>query len=141
MDIKRQYLLGASLETLHFETREWIEEVRFWFDELIIFGDMVNQKIAYDNVENQIHKELELYLSSLLDRLFNSTLYELLKHEKYLSRVLSMNHTANEGAYRERHKTMAQNMIRLKKEIKEIKKRVFEFLEQKEFGLDYNFLI
>ena len=140
MNIKAKYLLEASLETLHFETKEWIEEVRFWFDELSILADFVDHKIAHNNLEDQINKNLQLNVNSMLDSLSKSNLQNLLGHERYLSSLFSLDGMAKEGMYREKHKEFAHQMIRLKSNIRTLKKRVFKFLERKEFGERHDFL-
>jgi hypothetical protein len=132
MNVKTAYLLQGSLETLHFETKEWIDEVKFWIDELAILSDLVDHKIAHNNVEDQ--------MTSMLDLLSNGILHRLFGHETFLSSLFRSNEKLNENEYREKHKEIALNMIRLKNDIKALKKRVFQFLEQKEFGLRHNFL-
>lgn len=134
MNIKAKYLLKASLETHHFETKEWIEEVRFWLDELSIFGDFVDHKIAHNNLEDQLNKDLQLNLNSMLDNLSKNTLQNLLGHERYLSSLFSLGKRTEESIYREKHKEFAQQMIHLTNDIRMLKKRVFKFLERKEFG-------
>jgi hypothetical protein len=34
---KMEYLLDASLQALHAESLEWIQEIDFWKDEMIFF--------------------------------------------------------------------------------------------------------
>jgi hypothetical protein len=140
MNVKTAYLLQGSLETLHFETKEWIDEVKFWIDELTILSDLVDHKIAHNNLEDQIHRDLQLNMNSMLDLMSNGILHTLFGHENFLSSLFSTNENLNENDYREKHKEIALNMIRLKNDIKALKKRVFQFLEQKEFGLRHNFL-
>lgn len=140
MNIKAKYLLEASLETLHFETKEWIEEVRFWVDELSILGDFVDHKIAHNNLEDQINKDLQRNVNSMLDSLSNEIVKNLLGHERYLSSLLSLDGNAKESMYREKHKEFAHQMIHLKGDIRTLKKRVFKFLARKEFGERHDFL-
>lgn len=140
MNIKAQYLLEASLETLHFETKEWIEEVRFWFDELSILGELVDHKLAHNNLEDQIHKDLQLNLNSMLDCLSMGTLSSLMDHERYLSGLFELDDLSEEHKYRVAHKKFVQEMIHLKNDIRALKKRVLDFLERKEFGLRHDFL-
>ncbi len=139
MNIKAQYLLEASLETLHFETKEWIGEVRFWSDELGILDELVDHKIAHNNLEDQIHKDLQLNICSMLDRLSMGTLPSLMGHERYLSGLFELDDIGEGHIYREAHKKFVEEMIRLKSDIRTLKKQVFDFLERKEFGLRHDF--
>lgn len=129
MNIKAKYLLEANLETLHFETMEWFEDVRFWLHKIRILGELVDRKIAHKNLEAQVQKDLESGLQSLLVLLAEETLQNLLDHEKYLSSLFSMKGISKDGVYRETHKKIAQDMIRLKIEVRELKRQVFDFLE------------
>ncbi len=140
MNIKTAYLLQGSLETLHFETKEWIEEVKFWIDELTILEDLTDHKIAHNNLEDQIHRDMQLNMSTMLDHLSNRILHTLFGHESFLSSLFKVNEKLDENEYREKHKEIALNMIHLKNDIRTLKKKAFAFLEQKEFGLRHNFL-
>lgn len=139
MNPKVKYLLDAGLDTLHFETVEWLEDVRFWCDEMRIFSDMVDHKIAHNNLEDQIHKDLQLNLHTMLHRLSLGTLQDLEGHERYLSGLFELDDTSEDNVYRNTHKKFAQQMIHLKNDIRALKKRTFDFLERKEFGLRDDF--
>lgn len=139
MNIKTQYLLEASLETLHFETKEWIEEIRFWYDELRILIELVDRKIAHNNLEDQMHKDLLLNVTSMVNRLNDQNLKDVLDHERYLASLFLLKDKVNDGAYRERHKKIAQDMIKLKINVRSLRKQVLDFLERKEFGLRHEF--
>ncbi|WP_431160750.1 hypothetical protein [Flagellimonas beolgyonensis] len=133
MNIKNHYLLNASLETLHFETKEWIEEVRFWLDEIEILHTLVDRKMAQNKLEDQIHRDLQLNLRSLLDRLSDQTINELLEHERYLSGLISIKEVANQEAYRQNHGRISLEMVRLRRDVRALKIKVLQFLERKEF--------
>lgn len=38
---KTNYLLGASLDVLHQESKEWLETIEFWLDEMKFFDKLL----------------------------------------------------------------------------------------------------
>ncbi len=41
---KVQFLLGAGLDVLHFESGEWLETIAFWKDEVKFFDNLLKKK-------------------------------------------------------------------------------------------------
>lgn len=130
MNIKAEYMLNAPLETLHFETKEWIGELLFYVDELKILEILAGRKMAQCNVEEQIYIHTTVSLKQILDRLSNGGVKELMDHEKYLSELLSVNGGATEADYRKKHRLISKHMIRSKEGVIMVKGSVFSFLEQ-----------
>lgn len=45
---KEKLLLGAGLDVLHFESREWMDTIDFWKDEVRFFEDLLKKKESID---------------------------------------------------------------------------------------------
>ena len=43
---KTELLLGASLDVLHQESREWIDTIAFWKDEIKFFSNILDKREA-----------------------------------------------------------------------------------------------
>ena len=51
---KTEYLLGAGLDVLHFESREWLDTIDFWKDEIRFFNDLLKHKEASEKKQFRI---------------------------------------------------------------------------------------
>ena len=129
---KLAYLLEASLEILHFESNEWLSEIALWKDETSFFQKLLEKvapkatsresKIELEHLQNKIIH----YRFEVLDELRNTVLL----HERYLASLLDFSIVDSEQVYREKHKTIADQMGSFTKEFKIIKKDLFSFAEE-----------
>lgn len=133
MVLKTHYLLETSLESLHFETIEWREEVKFYMDELQLFFDMINHKNARNALESQIISDVELNIEVLLDKISKGILTDLTAHEEYLSELLLNNKIECDQKYRDRHKVIAKKVRTLKMSVVNLKKRVYRIFRKNQF--------
>lgn len=129
---KSAYLLDASLEILHFESSEWLSEIAFWKDEIAFFQKLLEKiapkAISADNKLEMEHlqNEITLFRYEILDELKGSVLV----HEKYLASLLDDSQKDSEQFYREKHKTIADQISGFAKEFKDLKSDIFSFAEK-----------
>lgn len=129
---KSAYLLDASLEILHFESNEWMSEIAFWKDETGFFQKLL-EKIAPRVKSMESRAELEHLQNQII--LFRFELLDQLKdkvslHEKYLSNILDAKEEDSDQFYREKHKSLSDQIAGFANEIKKLKGEIFTFYEQ-----------
>jgi nitroreductase len=128
-----KYLLETGMEELHKQSKEWLNKVLFWCDEVDFFYSMIEEKkkkIVPLLVQNKIwHVEKELAKN------FGSELFELQKaieeHESKL-RTLVLENGKEEGAFRIAHQQTAKNFLRFEKNFILLKRHMIEMIEQVE---------
>lgn len=123
---KRTLLLGAGLDVLHFESREWIETINFWKDEIKFFDNLLNKKV-YINKSNQEYAEMLKSLDKIHQDLFNDFEDSIIAHEKMLSRIHKGEKGLSDGEYREKHRRLLGRMETFKTDFHQFKKIVFSF--------------
>ena len=121
-----EHLLSASLESLHAETVNWIEEIAFWRDETAFLYSLelkdtlksvpVGEKVSIRKIEN----ELVRLAGGDLDLLEN----EVELHQVSLYGLLT-NISNNEEAYRETHTALAAKIMQAEKRIRTLKSEIF----------------
>ncbi|HXB11482.1 MAG TPA: hypothetical protein VNZ45_05815 [Bacteroidia bacterium] len=121
-----EHLLSPSLESLHRETVEWLEDVAFWRDEVAFLYSLelkdtlksvpVGEKTTIRKIENDLVK----LTGGNLDLVEN----EVELHELSLEGILT-NKSTNEEGYRETHNSLAAKTSRIEKHIKALKKEIF----------------
>ena len=77
---KAQYLLGAGLDVLHFESREWLDTLDFYTDEVRFFENLLNKKEASKNNNPEYEKMLK-DLDKIHKDLFDDLKESIIKHE------------------------------------------------------------
>jgi hypothetical protein len=73
---KTHYLLGAGLDVLHFESKEWLETIALWKDEVKFFDNLLKKTEASGN-KNPDHQKM---LKDLED--------SIAEHEQLLSKII-----------------------------------------------------
>ncbi|MGK7388976.1 MAG: hypothetical protein ACNS60_01440 [Candidatus Cyclobacteriaceae bacterium M2_1C_046] len=119
------YLLNVSLESLHTESLEWLNEIEFLKDELAFFYKLIYIKEfkhdlpvdAVTNIENQL-----VYINN--DKL-KKLKKDLLYHEKVLAQLYKLNPAPEEENYRTKHKHLWNEMHQLSGLVKKMKKDLF----------------
>tara|TARA_R110002167_G_scaffold127760_4_gene309528 strand:+ start:2114 stop:2605 length:492 start_codon:yes stop_codon:yes gene_type:complete len=150
MNIKEKYLLEAKLGILHFETIDWMAQIQFYFDEFCALQELLNRRKDQDGIEEQVHKDMVLRVTTMMKRISNVVISDLIEHEKYLSCILMeeegnnrsvlnrylRNRFANDAKfkelqYRDKHRLIAQKIIGLQKDVKGLKQDIYRFLSKK----------
>ena len=126
---KSDYLLNGSIETLHQQSNEWINEIQFWRDELAFFYALTVKKTLKGVPEKMkaIAEESEKEMIKLTGGELDNLLEKVLRHENSLSLVLD-NKYEDEQSYREKHKHLAAKISEFEQRFKLLKKEVFKLI-------------
>lgn len=129
---KTDYLLEASLESLHAESLEWLKEIDFWRDEMVFFYKLLRSSPsnkAYPTAElAAVEMELVSLTSDKVDKIRN----DVLRHERELSAVIRSLSSGEEERYRETHRTLLLEIYDVHVQIRNFKKEVFSFVHKYE---------
>lgn len=123
---KTELLLGAGLNVLHQESREWQETIAFWKDETRFFADLLNKKEIKDSEYANILKNLDIIHENLFDYLAD----DIIAHEKLLDRLEKGEKGLSDGIYRDQHRKLFERMETFTKSFKEFKKMVFGYAKK-----------
>ena len=123
---KTELLLGAGLDVLHQESREWQETIAFWKDETRFFADLLHKK---ENKETEYGKMLK-NLDSIHEKLFDYLADDIMAHEKLLAQLEKGEKGLSDGIYRTQHRKLNGRMEVFSKEFKEFKKMVFGYVKK-----------
>ena len=123
---KTQYLLGAGLDVLHFESREWLDTIDFWKDEIRFFNDLLKKKEASEK-NNSDYENMLKNLNNIHTDLFEDVENSIIKHEKLLARIELAEKDLSDEDYREKHRVLLLRMNTFSNDFKTFKKIVFDY--------------
>jgi hypothetical protein len=126
---KTASLLGAGLDILHQESREWIETVAFWKDETKFFDTLLKNKEAAAGGMPEYGKMLQ-NLDKIHGSLYDYLMNDIMEHEKLLSRLIKGEKGLADGDYRDRHRQLGERIAIFEKDIREFKKMVFGYVKK-----------
>ncbi|MBL6448770.1 hypothetical protein JMN32_20830 [Fulvivirga sp. 29W222] len=126
---KADYLLSASLESLHAESKTWLSEIDFWKDEMAFFYKLLTKKKLSVHFSSDklaaIEKEIVRISNVELEKLKT----EVREHEIMLAGLFKAKSLKEEG-YREAHSKFLKRMQETLQVIRELKKEIFAFVEK-----------
>jgi hypothetical protein len=125
---KAKLLLGAGLDVLHFESREWLDTIYFWKDEVRFFEHLLKRQESLSDSEQNTSEMLKS-LDKIHADLFEAMEEDILEHEKLLSRLEKGERGLSDGDYREKHRILTARMDTFSDDFKNFKKVVFEFVK------------
>ena len=123
---KTEYLLQASLEVLHEQSMECLDEIHFIKEEFAFFNKLLNK-----NAGKQFPSEQAAILGSELVS-FNSTILSILhnkiiEHERWLADIIKTDTLGRQQSYREMHRELMEEMNACRKKFLQLKKKIFAF--------------
>lgn len=127
---KSTYLLDASVEVLHEQSIEWLNEIAFWRDEsAFLYSLFANKTLKFVPVNSKkdiekIEKELLAMTCEDLDKLQ----HEVEDHEKFLDLLLKNDHLDKE-TYKRKHHALTLTFSEFEKRFKFLKKEIFALAE------------
>lgn len=122
---KTELLLGEGLHVLHQENRKWQETIVFWIDEVKFFADLLNKKeIASE------YGQILINLDKVHEHLFNYLAVDIRNHEQQLSRLYTGEKGLADWDYREKHRSLGEQMDMLTNDFREFKKMVFGYAKK-----------
>ncbi|TYC10562.1 hypothetical protein ES677_11515 [Bizionia gelidisalsuginis] len=123
---KAALLLGAGLDVLHFESREWLDTIDFYKDEVRFFDDLLKKKETSKNNNPEYEKMLK-NLDEIHSDLFNDLEDSIIKHEQFLSRLMQNEKGLSDSDYREKHGQISKRVATFTNDFKTFKRIVFGY--------------
>ena len=123
---KTELLLGASLTVLHQESREWLDTVDFWRDEVKFFATILDKR----EVKKSEYGRMLNHLDKVHENLFDYLTEDIKRHENLLARLERGEKGISDGEYREEHRRLHGSMVLFENDIKEFKKMVFGYVKK-----------
>lgn len=123
---KTDYLLGAGLDVLHQESKEWQETVAFWKDETKFFANLLHKKEPKVSEYGKMLQNLDKIHQNLFDYLAD----DIVEHERLLSRLQKGEKGLSDGDYREKHRVLKNRMDLFSQDLKELKKMIFGYAKK-----------
>jgi hypothetical protein len=125
------YLLEDSIEDLHGETQDWLTGIRAWQQEVVFYQLLLN-KIWGRLISADVRQPLKQYqalLSGPMTQILTSHQEDFEEHERYLVDLRRNTGQANDQSYRQVHKKYSLQLKSLAKDIRQLKKELFGFIE------------
>ncbi len=123
---KQQFLLGAGLDVLHFESREWLDTIAFWKDEVKFFDHLLKKKETSKNNNPEYENALK-NLDHIYANLFEDLEDSIVEHEKLLSRIEHGEKGLSDDNYRQKHRHILLRINTFKTDFKTFKRIVFDY--------------
>lgn len=124
---KNVLLLGASLEVLHQESKEWLETISFWSYEAQFFKNLLKQVKTNETRYQQMLQTLD----TIYNQLFKFLKKDIVAHEKNLAQLQELTIGFSDTDYRDEHKKLSESMSLLTQDFKELKMIIFDFVKQR----------
>lgn len=134
MDLKQKHMLKADIETLYFETKEWISETDFYEEELHFLKQLIQNRIGSNTAEGQEHKEIYQHIETMLAQLSGEFHEVLREYEKQLFIALDKGNPKDRDYIIPEHKALALKMAALKTGVVKLKKSIFGYVKENPFG-------
>lgn len=129
---KTEYLLDASLESLHVESLEWLKEIDFWSDEIAFFYKLLKRTNAAKDYPGTELAIMEKKLISVNSDKVSKVRSDIYQHERALAGVLKSAYLLEEDRYREKHRQLLMDIYSIHTVIRSLKKEVFSFIQKHE---------
>ena len=123
---KAELLLGAGLDVLHQESREWQETIAFWKDETKFFANLLRKKETSASDYGKMLRNLDKIHENLFDYLAD----DIVDNERLLSRLEKGEKGLADGDYREKHRGLKERIDLFTNDFKEFKKMVFGYAKK-----------
>lgn len=124
-----EYLLAASLEQLHHESKDWVKEVDFWKDEMSFFYKLLHSKTPPKSFPGKALASVDEKLVRINADLLDPLTHALRTHEQSLAMMVKTTSLQDEDSYRERHKSLLAQMQDAQHLIRSLKRYVFSFMQ------------
>ncbi len=128
---KTEYLLQASLEVLHEQSLEYLNEIAFIKEEIAFFNTLLNKNAGRQFPSEQsaaFGKELVSFNSGVVSVLQN----KIMEHERWLSDIIKTDTLGRQESYRNIHREVTEEMNACHKRYFQLKKSIFSFVKSQE---------
>jgi hypothetical protein len=126
---KTEYLLDASLETLHAESREWLNEIAFWNEEMTFFYKLIHLREPHISFPTEGLAGLEKNLIEITSTQLGKLKADVESHERTVGRLVRNSSFGEEREYHDFHRDLLRRMYDQQRIIREFKKNIFSFVK------------
>ena len=119
-------LLGAGLDVLHFESREWLDTIDLYKDEVKFFEDLLKKR-ELSKKNNLDYENMLKNLDKIHSDLFDDLEASIVQHEQLLSRIELNEKGLSDNDYREKHLQISKRMEIFTNDFKTFKRIVFAY--------------
>lgn len=127
---KTEYLLDASLATLHAESREWLNELNFWSEEMSCFYKLLHKNASSLDFPTRELTDLEKEMIRITSEELMRVKSEVETHERTLVAIMKNTSFGEQREYRDRHKMILDDLYALQRVIRRFKKKVFALVRK-----------
>jgi hypothetical protein len=123
------YLLPQSLESLHMESRQWLETIGFWKDETRFFASLLRkqEKASFEGAD---YNEMLRNLDRLHEMLYDYLADEIMEHERLLSKIEQGAEGISDNTYRDQHQQLGKKMEVFTRDYRKFKLMVFGYAKK-----------
>lgn len=120
-----EYLLEASLESLHAECIVWVSQLNFWNEEIVFFSNVLHHRKQLGEEAEQV-VEVEKECGQLAAALAKA-MKVVREHEALLNSLCESQYGDKENC-RHHHRVLINEMYSLHNETRALRKRVFKWI-------------
>lgn len=133
-------LLKGNLETMYSQTKEWIEDIEFYEEELDFFNSLISDRINSTTAKDLNHKDIYRNIDTLLYKLSEDLITQIKAHRKELAGLINANNIEENHEENKKHFHLLEKMAIVKHGIKKLKKALFKYLKDNPFDYDFETL-
>ena len=126
---KTEFLLGAGLDILHFESKEWLESITFFKDEIKFFDILLRKQVAIDKKE-RAYADMLKNMDKIHSDLFDFLADDIIEHEKLLARLEKGEKGLADNDYRDKHRHLKSRMEVFETAFRAFKNMVFGYAKE-----------
>ena len=138
MNKNAESLLEGNLKTMYYQTNQWIEDVKFYEQELDFFNNLISDKISTTTTDNLEHKEIFRNIDALIFRVSEDLISQIKTHRKEVSELIDTNQLLGHHSANKNHLHLLEKMTTVKQSIKKLKKALFRYVENHPFEFDFD---
>jgi hypothetical protein len=127
---KTDYLLDASLESLHSESQAWLQNIDFWTDEMAFFYKLLHKKELIETYPSRELAAIEKELIKVYGERLEKARTEIQSHERLLGALVKSTSFMEDENYREKHRKLVLEIYDIQVLIRSFKKKVFDFIKK-----------
>ena len=128
-DPKTTFLLGAGLDVLHQESREWLDTTNFWEDEMLFFDKLLHRSEPLVE-ELKTYKDMLESLEHMHDDFLRQLKDDVIEQEKLLARLEMREKGLADWDYREAHARLKHRMDIMTWNFRAFKKVLFGYVKR-----------
>jgi hypothetical protein len=126
---KAEYLLGASLDVLHAESREWLSEISFTSEEIACYYKLLHKNKPFPGFPTSELAEMEKEMIRISSEELTKVKNRVERHERELAALMNDTSATEEYEYRHQHRVLVGDMFTLRGNIRKFKEAVFSLVK------------